>query len=162
MTWPRRTRDGRLVPELAALLRGRREVARLRGLGMELDLSNEKVLELGWSLAVADVPTREDRAELAQLVAQLKERNRVERTRPVLAQALDRHGVQHQVQTAPDPGELLGPRSEHPDDDQQQAPGPGGSRARQVPDSPDWNEKFDPITAYLAQDQDDDHDWRPT
>ena len=40
---------------------------------MELDLPHDQLLELGWTLAVADVPTRADREHLDQLVVQLRE-----------------------------------------------------------------------------------------
>jgi hypothetical protein len=151
MSW-RWDRHGNLVPELADLLRGRAEVRRLeQDQGLSLDLDQPQLTALGRAVAAAhdqDQANGQDH-DLDQLVAQLRERNRVERKR--LAQ----------VQRPRLPGDHA-QDFDVPDGDQQQAHGQGGSRARQVPDSPVQNETIDLMTAYLAQDQDDAHEWSPT
>jgi hypothetical protein len=74
-------------------MRARREVARLQAAGLSVDLSRANLMELGWALAVEDVPTPDEQI-LAQL-DQVKQRNRVER------QELER-SPEESVRTAPD------------------------------------------------------------
>jgi hypothetical protein len=63
---------------------------------------------------------------------------------------------------APDPGELPRPSRGDPPSERALGRGRGGSRSRSGWKDRVRNEGIDPITAYLEQDQDDDHDWRPT
>jgi hypothetical protein len=70
--------------------------------------------------------------------------------------------AQDLVQTAPDPGDVH--RRDIPDNQEtpRQHLGHPHSRTRANWKDRVRNEGIGPITAYLEQDQDDDHDWRPT
>jgi hypothetical protein len=153
--WPRRTPDGRLVPFVAAWLRGKREAQRLeQAEGLVLDQHPDRLAELGWSLARDDVPTPADHQHLATLLDQAQARNR--RVRMDLAQTRRWPG------TAPDPRELPRPRPGRSRSDDGNAPGQGDPRARGQSRTAVRNETIDPIAAYLSKDQDDDQDWTPT
>jgi hypothetical protein len=156
-SWPRRTPDGRLVPFVAAWLRGKREAQRLEhDHDLVLDQDPNRLAELGWSLARDDVPTPEDRQHLDQLLDQAKARNR--QVRQDLAHTLP--WGRTTTEPGPSPAQLPRPRSEHPDDDQQQHQGQGGSRARSGTETPVRNETIDPITEYLrTHDDPPDEDW---
>jgi len=153
--WPRRTPDGRIVPLLAALLRGQREAQRLaHDHNLDMDMDRVDLAELGWSLARDDVPTPEDRQHLDQLLDQLKARN--QRVRRDLAHTLRWQG------TGSDPGELPRPSPGRSRRDDHNAQGHDPSQSRQDPGSSVQIEKIDPITEYLRTHPDPpDKEWSP-
>lgn len=128
-----RDRHGNLIPEIAPILAGDREADRL---GLELD-ANQRY-ELGRSLLEHADPT--DPAELAELLAQLQNRNRA------LRRVLERRPSVTGNRYAQDP-ELPVDRGldlEHP-----------SSAQREQDKKPRWNRVED----FLAEARDDDHDW---
>jgi hypothetical protein len=156
--YPLKNIRGDLIPWLSDFLRGLREAERQ---GMTIDRSRANLTKLGRALREAQEATmtpedwaRQDR-EVAELIDQQRQKNQAERARLELDQALDRHQVPRQ---APEPGEGT-PDLLSPELDAGLVHGQGVTSARGDGKAPVRNEKIDPITEYLAHDQDDKHDW---
>jgi len=71
-TYPRVDREGNLVPEVADVLRGLREVARLRDMGLSVSPDVDLAM-LGHALAEEQAPLAPE--ELSELLAEVKARN---------------------------------------------------------------------------------------
>jgi hypothetical protein len=141
MTWPRRTPDGRLVPEVGALLRARREVARMEAMGLTVDRSRANLLDLGWALAIEDVPIPAEQL-LAQL-DQLHDRNQV---------AMQETPPEESVRSRPE-----GNRNER---ERGSGDGQVDYQRGEVDRPPVRNAEIDPITEYLAKVPDPpDEEW---
>ena len=142
--YPRRGRDGHLVPWLADWMRGNREADQLQARGLTLDRSQASLAVLGRAVADQE-PDPERDQHLAALVDQLQARNRVERARLETA-------PEESVRTAP---ERIENEPERGLDD-----GQGHSAARAQDKNADRNEKIDPITEYLEKVPDPpDEEW---
>lgn len=167
MTWPRHLPDGRLVPFLADLMAGRRELAHLRDRGLDHGhFTDDEIAELGASLP--DPPPLTDE-ELALVLAPVQARNRAMR------QAQDQAGQGGpplHPGPSPDPGPAPGPGpgpqrgttatpdpGEVPSDDGER---PRGARSRSASRSKDRvrDENFDAITWWLQNVPDPpDEEW---
>ena len=159
--YPRRDRDGNLVPWLSDYLRGRQEI---QGQGLAHPPDADQVAELGRALADQAPPwTPEERAEVDRLIAQKQEQNRKQKTRLILIQELNRHHVPHQLEPAPEPPNPIARGSDNSDTEAE--PGPGGpDQHRAGPEEgSDRLKKTDPIKWYLQNVPDpDDEDWTPS
>jgi hypothetical protein len=138
VTWPRRTPDGRTVPEIAALLCGRKEA-----LALGLDLTQQQQTELGWSMIARAVPVTRDQAPdpVPALVQEISRRNVLEK-----AQALARRPSVSLAPDIPRPNSQPSTSLGQPDT---AARGNGQTRGRKVTIADFLKESADP----------DDEEW---
>jgi hypothetical protein len=134
-----RTHDGRLVPELAVYLAGREAADQLREHGVIVPPSG--LMELGRSVVEHRPAIPPEQME--RILAKLRDQNQATRL---------------ELETAPEAGEGT-PEDLDQELDAGLGDGQAHTAARAEDEIPVQNEKIDPITEYLANDQDDEYDW---
>jgi len=135
-----RTRDGRLVPEVAVILAGREAADQLAAHGVTIPPG--KLYELGRSVVEhrPAIPPE----EMDRILAQLRDQNQA---------------MRQELELAPETLHVRSPEPESPGLDAGLEHGHPQSQVSEQEQDPVRNEKIDPITEYLANDQDDEHDW---
>jgi hypothetical protein len=149
--YPRVDPAGNLVPEVADLLLGMQEVARLRAQGAEVDEDLADVQELGRSISDHHPVTADD-PHMAEVLAQVQARNR--RVREELARG------QGRAHPAPDGLNRMAPKVDEYPLGRDRAHGQDDHAGRAHPQTHDRNEEKDPIKEYLRTVPDPpDEDW---